>query len=155
MTLGSRYKWQGASINSLIFQAMELKDLEPVITLITAQEDRLCRKIDEVHEDVLVTNSVIRDQNGRLRTVEVSQAKLITGCGAKHKEIDDKFVTVKATYENKVKPNLKAGKIIQSIGKHPKLSLALLLIVILTSQTVVMAAFQNQWLGDLFKFIAP
>jgi hypothetical protein len=134
---------------------MELQDLEPIITLITEQENRLVRKIDEVHEDVLITNSVIRDQNGRLRTVEVAQAKSITGCAAKHKVIDEKFVTVKTTYENKVKPNMKASKFLLVISKNPKLSLALFLFVILSSQTVVMAAFQNQWIGTIFKSLLP
>lgn len=47
---------------------MDLNDLKPVLDLMTLQEERFVKKIDEVHEDVIDTRNELRKLNGTVRT---------------------------------------------------------------------------------------
>jgi hypothetical protein len=108
---------------------MDIKELEPIITLMTQQEERFIKKIDEVHKDVKLIN-------GRLRTVETEVEIIDT-------ELED------------IKPTKPVIKHINMFVKHYKIILFLFLITIMGLQILVMEAMEKNWIGELIKFVKP
>lgn len=122
---------------------MEINDFAPVLTLMSEQEERLAKKINEVHNDVKDTNKKITDQNGRLRTVEIKVAERETYCQQRVEVFEGKL--------DEMVPSARAARWVAFFGKHPRMTGFLLFAIIFTAQIIVMSAFQHQWLGRLFQ----
>ena len=126
---------------------MEFQDLQPIITLLTEQETRLCKKIDAVHDDVRDTRDKVNIQNGRLRKVELKVAERAVFCNLRSEAIDDKF--------SEIVPTVKASRFLKMIGKNPKMTGLIFFLMLFTSQTVVLLAVENEWIGKLLKALLP
>ena len=50
---------------------MDIRELEPIITMLSEQEERLVKKINEVHDTIKVQNSRIGKSETRLNEVEL------------------------------------------------------------------------------------
>ena len=126
---------------------MELKDLQPIVTLLSQQEERLCQKIDHVHEDVKETNRNVKLINGRLRKAETDLAGMQSTCKERKDIVDAALSDIKP-----IKPFTKA---VNWIASHPKLSLLIGFVIILISQSIVLCAYKREWIGQLFEYIKP
>lgn len=119
---------------------MDLNDLKPVIDLMTQQEERLSKKIDEVH-------ATVKEQNSRIRKNEVALGSVQTNCALRTKLTDEVL--------KDLKPSIKTTKFINAVTKHPKTSIFIILGGIIGIQSLVMVAIEHQWIGELIKFIKP
>lgn len=54
---------------------MDINELQPIFDLLTSQEERLVRKINEVHEDVKLTKDQAFKTNGRVTQLEKNEIK--------------------------------------------------------------------------------
>lgn len=120
-----------------------MNDLSIIVTLIGESEERMCKKIDEVHEDVKDTNQKITAQNGRLRDVEVRIGKRETYCKERSISINKAL--------DEMKPSATTTKIFNMLGKHPRITGFLIFAILFTSQTIVLLAVEHEWLDKLFK----
>lgn len=124
---------------------MDINELKPIIDLLTAQEERFIKKIEEVHTDVVETRDQARVTNGRVTKAEkdiiVLQSDLKSVC----KEYTNKF--------NNLDPTLSTVKFLNYITKKPKFSIALFITVIVIIQTLVLEANDNNWLKSLIDLI--
>jgi hypothetical protein len=124
---------------------MDLKDLQPIVVLLTEQEHRLCGKIDSVHESVREVDAKVTLQNGRVRKLEIGQEGILIGCKLKHSAIEKSL--------KEVEPTVKVQRIFRWIGNHPRLSGVLLFAFMLLSQVIVLLAVFNQWIGKIINLI--
>lgn len=103
--------------------------------------------VKDVKVDIRNTFDEVKKINGRLRKVEgeiiridgVVEARGIT-CA---KKLDD------------LTPSIPIMKQINVFFEKPKLFLLLFVMFIVIVQTVVFEAVQNNWIGELLKFIKP
>ena len=126
---------------------MEFSDLGPIITLLSEQEARFVKKIDEVHDIVTETNNKITDQNGRLRNVEIKVAQRDTFCKLRETSVDEKL--------DKAEPTIKVTRLITIVTKNPKFTLSLFFGVVIGTQIIVLTAIEHGWMKQLIDLIKP
>ena len=126
---------------------MEFKDLTPIITLLTEQETRMCKKIDDVHDDVKETNAKITQQNGRLRRVEVKLAERDTYCEMRSQQLDKELESLE--------PIKNTVKLFTFVAKNPKITGLILLGSMYLTMILTIIAIDKQWIGHIFKALIP
>lgn len=126
---------------------MDIKDLQPIIDLMNQQEERLVKKIDEVHDDVLETKKQATLTNGRLRTAEKDIIEI-------RSDLKIRQATCFARLEG-LTPSIPTIKAINYISKRPRLLLFAFIAGIIVIQGLVMEALNNNWIGHLLNFIKP
>jgi len=126
---------------------MEFKELQPIITMLSEQEERMCKKIDEVHEGVKETNAKITKQNGRLRDVEVKVAERDLYCQIRSDLIDKEINGLEAAKNT--------AKLFTFVAKNPKLTGFILFGAMYASLVITIVAIDKQWIGQIFKLLIP
>ena len=126
---------------------MNFNELQPIITLITEQEERLSNKIKDVHDDVKETNAKITEQNGRLRAVEVKVTEREVFCKIRSEMIDDELESMES--------NQSALRFLKLISKNPKTTGFLFFGIMYITLIVTIVAIDKQWIGQLFKALLP
>ena len=58
---------------------MDIKELKPIIDLMTQQEERLVKKIDEVHADVRLINSKVAEHEKSIISFKAIGKFIISG----------------------------------------------------------------------------
>ena len=124
---------------------MGLKELEPIITLITLSEERLSGKVDEVHGDVLATRKQVTLINGRLRQVEIETSSIKVNCNNRRENVDEKLAYLK--------PTIKVTRFIGFITKNPKFSVFVALFVMAFIQTMILTGMEHEWITQLIELI--
>lgn len=126
---------------------MDISELKPIIDLLTQQEERFIKKIDEVHTDVVETRDQAKLTNGRVTKAEkdiiILQSDLKNAC----KEYTGKF--------HNLDPTISTVKFLNYITKKPKFSILIFMGIIIVIQTLVLKASDNNWLKILIDYIIP
>ena len=109
----------------------------------TQQEERLIKKIDEVHADVVETRDQAKKTNGRVTELEKVHIKdeaeknaRVTACGLKFSELTPTSPTIKLL-------NYLTNKPLRSLG----IFIGLMIII----QTIILEAIERNWLDYLIK----
>jgi peptidoglycan hydrolase CwlO-like protein len=126
---------------------MDIHELQPIIDLITLQEERLAKKIDEVHDDVKETRDQAKKTNGRVTQAEKDILLLQTQFESKREECKKKF--------DSIDPTISTVKFINFLTNKPKFSIVLFIGTIVIIQTIVLEATQNNWLKSFIDLIIP
>ena len=112
--------------------------LQPIVTLMTQQEERLCSKINEVHNDVKRING------------SVAQA---------HKDISDfkyecalRGERCAKTLENVKSANWVIERL-SEMSKRPKTAVVVFFVTIITVQILVLESMKNNWLEQIWNYV--
>lgn len=133
---------------------MDIQDLKPIIELMTLQEERLSKKISEVHDDVKETRDQAKQTNGRIQQAEKDIIKL-QGAIEGRKEF---------CAENQIRLNKKFDEIVGSgviikhlstFSKSPKLFLFGFVGFVVVVQIIVLEAVEKNWVAQLLDYIKP
>lgn len=112
--------------------------LQPIVTMLAAQEERLSKKIDGVHNDVRRINGSVADAHRQIGEIKQSCA-------------------VRGEHCNLVLENVKNAKWVlerlEEITKHPKTTAVLFLLFVMTCQVIVLEAIEHKWLGEVWNYV--
>jgi len=106
----------------------------------TSQEERLSNKMNDIHKTV-------KEQNTRIRKNEIAIVKIAGSCN-KREETCAKTL-------KELQPSIRTTRALNLMGKRPKLTAFIGIVLLLGLQAIVMAAFQNNWISELIKFVKP
>ena len=128
---------------------LTLEELKPVLDLIGASEERVTKKIDSLHSDV-------RRINGNVARHEIAINAIQLNCQA-----IQTIKSIQKASDTEIKdltaPDLKKVRTMANIftwfGKRPRITFAIILITILTTQSLVMCAVQHEWISLIWKYI--
>jgi len=103
--------------------------------------------VKDVKLDIKNTFDEVKKINGRLRKAEGDVIR-IDGI------IESRGITCAKKLEE-LMPSIPVMKHITAFSKRPKIFLLLFVGFIIGIQTLVLEAVQNNWIGELFKFLKP
>lgn len=126
---------------------MDMKDLQPIIDLMTQQEERFVTKMNEVHADVKLTKAQATATNGKVAEQEQKIFQL-------QQEAKTREQTCGVRLKN-LEPNIATVKAINYVTNKPKTVLFMFVVVVMLIQVVVTEAIENNWLSDLINVIKP
>lgn len=122
---------------------MDFSELKPIIDLMTQQEERLIKKIDEVHADVVETRDQAKKTNGRVTELEKANIKndaeknaRVLACGLKFSELTPTTPTI---------------KFLNYITNKPLRSIVIFIGFMIAVQTLIIEALDRQWFDYLIK----
>lgn len=124
---------------------MTLEDLKPVLDMLTLQEERLVRKIDEVHDDVRETKKDLKALNGSVRTNKDNIADIKANCSLR-------TATCGRTIDN-LENALPAIRTVSKMFKKPKTYVVGALLVIVGIQILVMESIEHGWITKILELV--
>ena len=84
---------------------MDLHDLQPIIDLISSSEERVTRKIDEVHTDVRRINGTTRHHEIQIQSIKLN-CQGIQALKAKDEELANKLKDISEPDMEKIRREL-------------------------------------------------
>lgn len=118
--------------------AYDLKDLEPIILLMNQQEERLCDKINDVHNDV-------KRINGSIASAHKEIADIKANCAIR-------LATTEPSFEQ-IKNSKWILDRLTEMTTHPKTTVVTIVLFIIGVQTLVLEAISHKWLGEVWNYI--
>ena len=126
---------------------MDIKELQPIIDLMNMQEERLVRKIDEVHGDVVTTRDQAIKTNGRVTEAEKDIIQLKNASESRKLDCGKKLADLT--------PTIQTVRTINLITKKPKVSISIFIGVLICIQTLIYQAVENNWIREIINYLKP
>lgn len=126
---------------------MDIKELQPIIDLMNLQEERLVRKIDEVHGDVVTTRDQAIKTNGRVTQAEKDILQLKNDSESRKLDCGKKLADLT--------PTIQTVRTINLITKKPKVSVSIFIGVLICIQTLIYQAVENNWIREIINYLKP
>lgn len=131
---------------------MDMSELQPIIDLMTLQEERLYLKMKELHEDIRETRDDVKETqkevkkiNGSLRDAQLKIKDIESNCKVRN-------AGCALTIQNAQKASWLLNHLNAMVEK-PKTTIVLIILAILGLQTIVLKAVEENWMAKIWDFV--
>lgn len=132
------------------YEAIEvITMLQPIVTMMAAQEERLSKKIDQqeirMSQKIIEVHADVKRINGSVAQAHKDIGEVRGGCALRGQNCNLQLENVKS-----------AKWIIDRLAemsKKPKTAVVIFVIFIITTQIVVLEAMRNDWLEKIWGYI--